>query len=124
MGLAGMYFIFFPVQKVFMIAWVRPIILFYKVFRMRGFWLLVGWIAINDLLPMALGSRDFVAHWAHLGGFVFGMAVAMLLLMSRQVSARGSDLLTVILGRRAWALVGRPLVEQPRVRAISLSMPE
>jgi len=38
MGLAGMYFVFFPVQKVHMLIWIRFGILrmFYKVFRMTG----------------------------------------------------------------------------------------
>jgi hypothetical protein len=36
------------------------------------------------------------------------MAIALLLLMARQVNARGGDLISVTLGKHAWALVGRP----------------
>lgn len=113
MGLAGMYFVFFPAQRVHMAIWFRGGILtrwqcFYKVFRMRGFWLLVMWIGMNDVLPMFIGLSDNVAHWAHVGGFLSGVVLALILLLSRQVSALGGDILSVALGRRAWALVGRP----------------
>jgi membrane associated rhomboid family serine protease len=113
MGLAGMYFIFFPVQKVHMAIWLRLGIFtrwrcLYKLFRMRGFWLLVMWVGLNDILPTVLGSRDHVAHWAHLGGFVFGALAAIFLLITRQTTARGTDILSVALGKRAWALLGKP----------------
>lgn len=112
MGLAGMYFVFFPVQRVHMVAWIRigwTWGFFLKMFRMHGFWLLVMWTGFNDLLPMALSSQgDHVAHWAHLGGFLSGMALATALLISRQASARGGDLWSVVLGRYAWPLLGKP----------------
>jgi hypothetical protein len=51
--------------------------------------------------------EDDVGHWAHLGGFVAGMVVALGLLFTRQVYARG-DILSVALGKKAWWFVGRP----------------
>jgi membrane associated rhomboid family serine protease len=115
MGLAGMYFVFFPVQKVHMVIWFRGGLLtgwrvLYKVFRMSGFWLLVLWVGINDLLPTLLrGSQtgDGVAHWAHLGGFISGFVIAIGLLLTRQVNAHGSDLLSMMLGPTAWKVLGR-----------------
>ena len=80
----------------------------YKLFSMRGFWLLALWVAVNDLLPMFLGTRDRVAHWAHLGGFMSGVLIAVVLLVTRLVDARRSDVLSVALGRHAWGLLGRP----------------
>jgi membrane associated rhomboid family serine protease len=113
MGLAGMYFVFFPVQKVHMLIWIRFGILrmFYKVFRMSGFWLLVLWVGLNDLLPTLLSgsnTHDGVAHWAHLGGFISGFVIAIGLLVTRQTSAHGSDLLSMVLGPTAWKIIGRP----------------
>ncbi|HSV14100.1 MAG TPA: rhomboid family intramembrane serine protease [Tepidisphaeraceae bacterium] len=118
MGLAGMYFIFFPVQRVHLAVWLRiwvpivvPLTLFfgYKIFRVRGFWLLLLWILINDVLPTVRASQgDHVAHWAHLGGFMSGMAIALILLLTRQIHAHGGDILSVTLGSRAWALIGTP----------------
>ena len=111
MGLAGMYFVFFPVQRVHMVFWLRIYIttMFLRMFRMRGFWLLVLWIGFNDVLPMALaGPGDHVAHWAHLGGFMAGMAIALGLLIGRLATARGADLLSFTIGRHAWPLLGKP----------------
>jgi len=113
MGLAGMYIVFFPVQKVRMAIWIRLGMLtgwrvFYKVFAMRGIWLLAVWIALQDLVPMFLNSRDQVAHWAHMGGFVSGAVIAVILLVARLVDGRRADLISVTLGRRAWALLGKP----------------
>lgn len=112
MGLAGMYFVFFPIHKVHMAAWIRLGMLtgwqcFYRLFRMSGFWLLVLWIGWQDALPMALGSKDSVAHWAHLGGFLAGAILALGLLLARQINARGTDMVSMILGRRAWTLLGK-----------------
>jgi membrane associated rhomboid family serine protease len=111
MGLAGMYFVLFPIQRVHMAFWIRLGLWFFylKMFRMRGFWLLVLWIGFNDILPMAFPSKhDHVAHWAHLGGFLFGMAIAIGLLAGRLATARGGDLLSVLLGRYAWPMLGKP----------------
>jgi membrane associated rhomboid family serine protease len=121
MGLAGMYLVLFPVQRVHMVLWLGMRGFAWTVlFRMRGFWLLVLWVAFNDLLPMALasgrgggggggtGSFDGVAHWAHLGGFLTGVIIALALLLSRLSSARGGDILSVAFGRYAWPLLGKP----------------
>jgi membrane associated rhomboid family serine protease/pSer/pThr/pTyr-binding forkhead associated (FHA) protein len=118
MGLAGMYFVLFPVQRMHMAIWlrlwlliIRPITFFfgYKTWRMRGFWLLLLWVGFNDILPTVLSSKgDHVAHWAHLGGFISGIVIALGLLLTRQIHAHGGDILSVTLGSRAWALIGKP----------------
>ncbi len=117
MGLAGMYFVFFPLHRVHMAIWLRlfPYVIFCKFFRMRGFWLLGLWLLINDVLPTVLSSLhpdrgpvDHVAHWAHLGGFISGVVIALVLLLTRQVNAHGSDIISVMLGPRAWGLIGKP----------------
>ncbi len=90
MGLAGMYLVLFPAQKVHMIAWFRLLLLrAWKIFRVSGFWMLLLWVAFNDVLPTALKRSDHVAHWAHLGGFVAGAFIAIVLLVTRLVTARG-----------------------------------
>jgi membrane associated rhomboid family serine protease len=132
MGLAGMYFVLFPVHKVHMAIWFRGGMLtgwrcFYKVFTMGGFWLLLLWIGFNDVLPTLLGASDGVSHWAHLGGFLVGMGIALTLLLTRMTNARGGDLLSVTLGKHAWALVGKPTTRKdpppapPAPRAVSLN---
>jgi membrane associated rhomboid family serine protease len=117
MGLAGMYLVLFPAQKVHMIAWFRLLLLrAWKIFRVGGFWMLLLWIAFNDVLPTLLKSNDHVAHWAHLGGFVAGALIAIVLLLTRQVTAHGTDLISRILGRHAWSLLGRPEQALPEGR--------
>ena len=112
MGLAGMYFILFPVHKIYMSAWIRfglftGFKLFLKIWSLRGFWVVLFFIAF-DVIATILGSQDGVAHWAHLGGFIVGMTIALIMLLTRMVNARGGDLLSATLGRYAWPLIGKP----------------
>ena len=112
MGLAGMYLILFPVHKVHMVSWVRLGLLtgysmLFKIYSLRGFWVVLLYIAF-DVSATILKKQDGVAHWAHLGGFIVGVAFALILLCGRLVNARGGDLLSVLLGRHAWALIGKP----------------
>ncbi len=112
MGLAGMYFVFFPAHNVHVAAWwrwwiIRWFELSMSIFQVRGFWVVLFYIAF-DVVFTIIGADDGVAHWAHLGGFIVGMVLGLILLVARLVNARGGDLISVILGRRAWALLGRP----------------
>jgi hypothetical protein len=60
------------------------------------------------VLDTILQTQDGTAHWAHLSGFAVGMLIALGLVLSRGVNARGNDLLSAILGRHAWPLIGKP----------------
>lgn len=122
MGMAGMYFVFFPVHRVFMAIWIRwgwvsllsgrPFALSWKVWALRGFWVVLFYISF-DVLYTSLGVQTGTAHWAHLGGFIAGMVVALVMLVTRLVNARGGDILSRILGKNAWALIGRPADTAP-----------
>lgn len=111
MGLAGMYLVFFPINRVHVALWARvPFTLFrlaLKLFECRGFWILLFYVAF-DVLYTIVNVEDGVAHWAHLGGFLAGMAFGLVLLLSRAVNPHGSDLLSVAFGRYAWWLLGKP----------------
>jgi membrane associated rhomboid family serine protease len=112
MGMAGMYLIFFPINKVYMIFWIRlgPLTLWrriMKIFALRGFWVLLFYIAF-DVVDVAMGVNDHTAHWAHVGGFLGGIAVGLILLCSRLVDGHGGDILSVTLGKHAWAILGNP----------------
>lgn len=111
MGLAGMYLVLFPLQKIHVAIWFRWGLLagFHlsrKIFSTWGVLVVLFYIAF-DVLYTALQLETGVAHWAHLGGFIAGMAAAMALLAGRLVHT-GGDLLSLILGRFAWPLIGRP----------------
>ncbi|GMU22250.1 MAG: hypothetical protein AMXMBFR13_23380 [Phycisphaerae bacterium] len=112
MGLSGMYLVLMPIHKVHMAFWFRlgfigGFRLYMKLFAVRGFWVVLFYIAF-DVLYTVLKVEDNVAHWAHLGGVIGGALIGLLLLMTRLVNCRGGDLLSGLLGRRAWGLVGRP----------------
>jgi len=38
----------------------------------------IGFFVFMDILSVAMGERDRVAHWAHIGGFVCGLVIAKL----------------------------------------------
>lgn len=124
MGMAGMYFVLFPVHRVFLIIWFRFTLwifvplwwtnVYYKMWPIRGFWVVLTYISF-DVVATLLGSRDHVAHWAHLGGFIAGMVLAIGMLLARQIDANSGDLLSVLLGRRAWALIGKPAARRQRL---------
>ena len=112
MGLAGMYIVLFPIHKVHMAIWMRwglfaGFSLSMSLFAIRGFWVVLFYIAF-DVVFTWWRINTGVAHWAHLGGFITGVVVALVLLFTRLVNARGGDILSAILGRHAWALIGRP----------------
>jgi membrane associated rhomboid family serine protease len=112
MGLAGMYLILFPVHQVHMAAWLRLGLitgfrLSLKIWAVRGFWVVLFYIAF-DVVYTAAKIQDDTAHWAHLGGFIAGVGIALALLFGRVINGRGADLVSTLLGRHAWGLVGPP----------------
>jgi membrane associated rhomboid family serine protease len=112
MGLAGVYFILLPASRVHMIAWLRLGFLtgfrrFTKYFVVRGYAVLLFYVAF-DVAATAFAWRDGTAHWAHLGGFICGAILAIVLLLTRQLNMRGADMISVLLGRHAWKLLGTP----------------
>src|SRR5947209_13750137 len=95
MGMAGMYFILMPTSRIHMIAWWRWGFLggFHRetnFFQVPGYGVLLFYIAF-DVVATLVGSHDGTAHWAHLGGFICGAALAVVLLLIRQVHAQGGD---------------------------------
>jgi predicted Zn finger-like uncharacterized protein len=111
MGLAGMYVILFPLQKVYMVGWMRWGIFFgfrlsRKVFAVPGILMVLFFVAFDVIYTVAQ-IDDGTAHWAHLGGIIAGVALALLLMASRILYCPG-DLLSLAIGRFAWPLIGTP----------------
>ena len=118
MGLAGIYLVLFPIHRVYMAAWWRLGLflgfrLTYKIFALRGLWVVLAYIAL-DVALVALRAKDGVAHGAHIGGFIAGVVVGLALLASR-LTYSGSDVLSLVLGRHAWPLLGRPVDRLPKL---------
>jgi membrane associated rhomboid family serine protease len=113
-GLAGMYLVLLPGHKVYCAMWIRIIsfTLFrmyfaMKIFAIRGFWVLLIYFGY-DVLMVGIGWQDGTAHWAHIGGFLAGAAIGMALLLSKQFNCHNGDLLSVLLGKHAWRVIGKP----------------
>ena len=108
MGMAGMYLILFTVNRLHMSAWFRWWFYFrIRFWAMPGVWAVLAYIAF-DVMYILIGTETGTAHWAHVGGFLVGVAIALGMLLGRVLDAGGGDLLSVVLGRQAWKLIGRP----------------
>jgi predicted Zn finger-like uncharacterized protein len=111
MGLCGMYLVMFPLYRIYMAFWWRwglfaGFRLSHKIWAARGFWVVLAYIAL-DAFYLGLGADDGVAHWAHIGGFLTGVALATGLLAARLANCPG-NVFSTVLGRHAFALVGKP----------------
>ncbi len=123
MGMAGAYLLLFPLQKVFMAAWIRwglvaGFRLSLKIFSVWGLVMVGAYISL-DILYLNMGDNTGVAHWAHVGGFLSGMGVALVMLIARQVWT-GCDLVSMIFGRWAWCLLGTPSDRRPKLGSVPL----
>lgn len=111
MGLAGAYLLLYPVHKIYMVIWMRWGLLMgfrlsYKYFALRGFWVVLFYIAF-DIIAVSLMMTTGTAHWAHIGGLIWGIVLAFVLLAARIAYSR-SDVLSLVLGRHAWPIIGNP----------------
>jgi len=84
-ALMGAFLVRFPKMKIEMlwVLWLSVTKLLrtgnpfrYFRFKVSAYWLLPLWLAI-EVFSGALFPGDGVAHWAHVGGFVFGALVAV-----------------------------------------------
>ena len=76
-GILGCYFIWFP-RNVVRLLWLFPPFIG-QVFEVRARVVLGFYLVADNLLPYVLGAGEGgIAHGAHIGGFVAGVAVAWL----------------------------------------------
>ncbi len=74
-GIIGMYLVFFPENSIscFFLWLPRPIM-----FSVSGYWMILLWFAFD--LWGAVGGGQGVAYVAHVGGFMGGLGLAILML--------------------------------------------
>ncbi len=85
-ALMGAFLVRFPQMKIEML-WVLWFSIFkflrtgnpfrYLRFKASAYWLLPLWLAVEILEGTLFGAGSGVAHWAHVGGFVFGALAAL-----------------------------------------------
>jgi membrane associated rhomboid family serine protease len=73
-GLMGAFLVRFPTTKIEM-GWLL-MYRFYR-FKMAAYWLLPLWLLMEVLYGTVFGQASGVAHWAHIGGFIFGAVIAI-----------------------------------------------
>ncbi len=73
-ALMGAFLVRFPKMKIEM-AWL----FFFKLYRFKAaaYWLLPLWLFTEIFYGSLSGSSGGVAHWAHVGGFLFGAVAAV-----------------------------------------------
>lgn len=79
-GIVGMYLVFFPENSIscFFFLLFRPVW-----FTVRSFWMILMWFAF-DILGAMRGAGG-VAYLAHIGGFVAGIGLAILMLRTKMI---------------------------------------
>ncbi|MHC4605384.1 MAG: rhomboid family intramembrane serine protease [Planctomycetota bacterium] len=79
-GVIGAYLVFFPRSRIKMLLWI---IIPLHVFRIPSWTVILLWVALQAWMAWqeTQGVVSNIAVWAHLGGFAFGFAVALLVRM-------------------------------------------
>ncbi|HET8946687.1 MAG TPA: rhomboid family intramembrane serine protease [Candidatus Polarisedimenticolia bacterium] len=74
-GVLGLYFVWFPYNRVRTYVFLFP--LFVNVVELPARLVLGAFVLIDNLLPLVFGGDAGVSHGAHVGGFVAGAAFAL-----------------------------------------------
>ncbi|HEX6805417.1 MAG TPA: rhomboid family intramembrane serine protease [Terriglobales bacterium] len=73
-ALMGAFLVRFPKMRIEMLWWffLRP-----RRFKAPAYWLLPAWLFVEVFYGSVFGQSSGVAHWAHVGGFLFGALAAL-----------------------------------------------
>jgi membrane associated rhomboid family serine protease len=88
-GVLGAYFVLYPRGR---ITTIVPLVIFWPVVEIRAYFYLLVWFVAQLYAGIASGASGplmgGVAWWAHVGGFLFGIAAAPLLALHRPAAPR------------------------------------
>jgi len=88
-GVLGAYFVLHPRARITVIL---PLIIFFTTVQIPALFFLLAWFAVQLYAGIAAGAEGpivgGVAWWAHVGGFLFGVAIAPMLARARPAPAR------------------------------------
>jgi membrane associated rhomboid family serine protease len=73
-ALMGAFLVRFPKMRIEMLWWLflRP-----RRFQAPAYWLLPAWLVMEVFYGSVFGQATGIAHWAHVGGFLFGALAAL-----------------------------------------------
>ncbi|MCK6471470.1 MAG: rhomboid family intramembrane serine protease [Planctomycetes bacterium] len=98
-GVLGMYLYYFPRNRVKFFYWI---VIFVGVVHLEAVWVIGFWILKEALMGYAVTVANVTtgtAHWAHAGGFVFGLVCAKGLMITGLAPKGGATLGDWLLGR-------------------------
>jgi hypothetical protein len=78
-GLMGAFLVRFPKLKIRLMWFLQFGVLGFWPLWVRAYWLLPVWAGMEVYYGKISGQSDGVAHWAHVGGFIFGALGALAL---------------------------------------------
>jgi membrane associated rhomboid family serine protease len=85
-GILGAYFILFPRARILTLI---PLVILFPVVEVPAFFFLGFWFVLQLIQAGLTGSAGAagggVAWWAHLGGFVVGAVMLLLILLTRRM---------------------------------------
>ena len=81
-GIVGMFLILFPLNSITCL-WSITII-YWRTFETSSYWIILMWF-VFDIFGAVMGGGN-VAYFAHLGGFVAGVAIAIVFLKSKIIT--------------------------------------
>ena len=89
-GIVAVYLIFYPIHDI-SCFWFFCFFLYFRfgTFTISGFWMILLWLAF-DVFGLVRGGGG-VAYLAHLGGFVAGVGIGLVLLLTRLVPMDPDD---------------------------------
>jgi membrane associated rhomboid family serine protease len=76
-ALMGAFLVRFPKMKIEMVWLFMGLRFRLHRFKVAAYWLLPMWLAVEIFYGSLMGSSSGVAHWAHVGGFLFGALAAL-----------------------------------------------
>lgn len=86
-GIVGAYFLLFPFNSIKCIIWF---FIYLRRINIAGFWIILLLFAL-DVLGAVSGYTGGAAYFAHIGGFVSGVLLALVLLKSKLVARDSVD---------------------------------
>lgn len=77
-GVMGAYLLEFPRARVLTLIWI---LFFVRLIWLPAFVIIIYWVILQVFYQLVSGSASGVAHMAHIGGFVAGLALIRLFLL-------------------------------------------
>lgn len=86
-GIIGTYLVLYPFNSIKCFFWFLA---YMRRFSIAGFWIVLLWVALN-VLGAVSGYTGGAAYFAHIGGFVGGIILAIVLLKLKFVARDSMD---------------------------------